>query len=169
MLYTRVVAPGHWEIVGAPMDGGESRPLVTGPFRNGSATVSPDGRWLAYRSDETGEFEIYVQSYPGLGAKVPVSVGGGVEPVWSHDRMALYYRRSTDRGVVAVTIQDGTPPRVGRPEVLFRGLYVTGGAGVRAYDVAADGRFLMVGSATLLGERLNLVFVQNWAAEWLAR
>jgi Tol biopolymer transport system component len=75
-------------------------PLLRTPFNEKWPTVSPDGRWLAYTSDESGVTETYVRSFPGLGTKVEVSAGGGGIPVWSRTRPDLFY--SSPQGIMAL-------------------------------------------------------------------
>jgi Tol biopolymer transport system component len=83
------------------------------------AQVSPDGRWLAYASDESGRWEVYVQSFPVSGAKRIVSVGGGGEPKWRADGRELFYIRA-DTTLMAVDLPSGDPSKgVGEPRALF--------------------------------------------------
>jgi len=145
-LSTRVVDPGaQWDIMTLPLDGsGDATPLVAGPFLRGSGDVSPDGRWLAYRSNESGEWEIYVQPFPGPGARVPVSIGGGDEPVWSADGRELFYRGADDM-MMAATISGTAVPQVVERRALFStAMYRRAGTAPRVYHVAPDGRFLMM-------------------------
>ncbi len=106
---------------------------------------SPDGRWLAYVSEESGRSEVYVRPYPGPGARISISSEGGIEPVWSRDGRALYYRRGERMMVVPIEAA-GT---FGSSRVLFQRGYAFSpiGRGNPNYDVAADGRFLMVSRA----------------------
>jgi serine/threonine-protein kinase len=109
-----------------------------------SAIFSPDGRFIAYVSNESGSDEIYVQPFPGPGEIVPVSAGGGRAPVWSHDGRELYYRNGSAMMTVSVTTEGGF--RAGRPRQLFEGRYGVEPGGQHDYDVSPDGqRFLMVG------------------------
>jgi hypothetical protein len=135
----------------------------------GNASISPDGRWLAYFSDESGQFETYLQPYPGPGAKTPVSIGGGLEVRWSRDGSELYYR--SGRALMSVPVETEPTLTVGRPRVLFEGDYVDGGvSGVREYDAAPDGRFLMIREEGTLqvGEADDfdhLIVVEHWLDE----
>ena len=132
------------------------------------AAFSPDGKWLAYASNESGEFEVYVRPYPrapGIGKLV--SVGGGTGPVWAPDGATLYYRgASGDLMAVATTLTPGFSP--GRPRSLFRfgGRFrISGNAA--AYDIHPDGkRFVMVSEpATPLAQPRQINIVQNWHEE----
>jgi Tol biopolymer transport system component len=131
-----------------------------------SPELSPDGRWLAYVSDRTGQLEVWVMRYPG-GAPERVSRRGGIEPVWSRDGRELFYRQETG-GMMAVAVD--AQGEFQEPTHLFDGPYVLGTPGtVRSYDVSADGRFLMVGfnrpGADVAAVPATVVVVQNWPEE----
>jgi hypothetical protein len=174
LFFTRVLdATTHWEITRVDRSrNGEIAPFITGPFRRGTAEVSPDGRLISYRSDESGRFQIYVQTYPELEAKIAVSVEGGDEPVWSADSRELYYRLG-DR-VMAVEIRREPSLQASAPRMLFSGGYRPGGGGSRGreYHVAPDGRFLMLKPVTAdnaAAHQPQLVVVLNWLEELRAR
>jgi eukaryotic-like serine/threonine-protein kinase len=164
LFYTKVIIPSkHGEITRIDLDE-EARhsTLMPGRFRRASAELSPDGGLMLYRSDETGAFEIYVQTYPGMDAKIPVSVGGGDSPVWSSDGRELFYRSGERRMAVEVTRQPtlrATPPRE-----LFQGAYVFTQAGGRQYHVGPDGRFVMLkrGAAEPTPAQPKIVLDVNW-------
>jgi serine/threonine-protein kinase len=140
--------------------GGEPELVLGTPFNERGAKFSPDGRWLAYASDQSGQDEIYVRPYPGPGPVATVSTTGGTEPVWSPDGSELFYRTDEELMVVAVDGTDGF--RVGRPRVLFSDTYKRNGQ-VAQYDVAPDGqRFLMVSTS---GARGAFVLVQGFFEE----
>lgn len=104
--------------------------------------ISPDGRWLAYTSDESGREEIHVQPFPALGDKCQISVGGGEEPRWSSDDYQLFFRHS-DR-VMAVDVQTKSMFKAQRARLLFEGPYARSDFWTN-YDMAADGqRFVML-------------------------
>ena len=144
LFYTKVISvPDHWEITRVGLDkGGVQTTLLPGRFRRSSAEVSPDGGLIAYRSDDTGAFEIYVQTYPEMDAKIPVSVGGGDSPVWSVDGKELFYRAG--ERVMAVEVTRRPTLRATPPRELFRGTYVNPAAAGRQYHVGPDGRFVML-------------------------
>ena len=171
LIFIRIVAGLHREIFQVPLEGDPMpEPLLQGEFSRGNAEVSPNGRWLVYRSDQSGPMEVYVQPYPGPGRTVPVSIGGGTSVTWSPDGTELIYRLD-DRMMVASVNEDGETPRIGRPTELFRGEYVAAVTtnGSRQYHVAPDGRFLMlkdVASESPGGELPpQVVLVQNWFEE----
>ena len=139
---------------------GKALPLRVTPFNEDSAAFSPDGRWLAYASDETGRYEIYVQAYPGGGKRVAVSTGGGVGVHWSRDGKELFYWTG-DAVVSAALRPDGTFAPARR---LFdrSGFFQVWGD---TFDASRDGRrFLMIrrdeGSVP---RQLNVIL--NWSEE----
>ncbi|HSF17430.1 MAG TPA: protein kinase, partial [Vicinamibacteria bacterium] len=129
---------GDWDIESVRLDGsGERRKVVGTRFDEYGARFSPDDRWLAYVSDESGQEEIYVQPFPGPGRKRRASTNGGSEPAWSRDGRELFYRRGREMYVVSFA-NDGI---FGEPTRLFSGDFESG------YDVSLDGRqFLMIQS-----------------------
>ncbi len=130
--------------------------------------VSPNGRWLAYVSDVTGRDEIWVAPYPGPGAPRPVSLNGGTEPVWSRDGQELFYLEGSK--LLAVPVEtDGTGFGFQAAVELFDEPYDHGNA--PTYDVAPDGRFVMLSRSTESEQARveQLVVVLNWTQELLER
>jgi hypothetical protein len=128
----------------------------------GGATVSPDGRWLAYVSQQSGQAEVWVRPYPGSGTPVRVSSSGGIEPVWSRRGYELYYFEG--RRLMAVPVVKGSTFTFKRPTFLFESHYVV--FGPPSYDVAEDGRFLMIKAAASQSRTSpQVVVVLNWADE----
>jgi Tol biopolymer transport system component len=112
-----------------------------------SGQFSPDGRWVAYQSSESGRYEVYVRPFPGPGGQFPISTAGGVYPRWSPDGKELYYI-APDAKLMAVTISaKASAFEAGTPTVLFQTRRAGGGSNVVGrgpqYDVAPDGRFLI--------------------------
>jgi len=116
-----------------PLDGSR-KPVafLRTPFREGRAALSPDGRWIAYASDESGRGEIYVQPYPGPGGRIQISPDGGDFPLWSPGGRELYYRNQEK--FLAASIQTEPSFSASKPTVLFEGKYGEG------WDVAPDGK-----------------------------
>ncbi len=132
-------------------------PLLVTPFNETAPAVSPDGRLLAYVSDETGRNEVYVRPFPAGGGRWQVSTAGGSEPAWRRDAGELYFRNGG--GLYAVPVTPGPPPSFGAPRELFAGPYLRNVRGV-AYDVAPDGaHFLMVRGGS---EPDRLQIVTDW-------
>ena len=151
-----------------PVAGGEARPWLNGPFEECNPRFSPDGRWLAYSSDESGHFEVYVVRARERDGKVQVSVGGGDRALWTAGGREIVYR-SGDGQVMSVRFSSGPhgPARVGRPVPLFPDVYgaATGRTSHSDYDVHPDGtRFVMVGSREDEATA-ELKVVVNWSEE----
>jgi serine/threonine-protein kinase len=133
---------------------------------------SPDGKWIAYASGESGTWEVYVRPFPNTGAKYRISTRGGREPIWSDDGKRIYYRSGLDYSRIEATqmmvVDVSTEPgfRAEVPRLLFEGQW-NFGFGIRGYDMLPDGsRFLMVESElppAIQITRLNVV--QNWFEE----
>jgi serine/threonine protein kinase/Tol biopolymer transport system component len=143
----------------------KGQPFLRTPYNESAPRFSPDGRWLAYISDESGRYEIYVQPYPGPGGKWQISTEGGTEPVWNPSGRELFYRSGDKMMAVDISAQPGFS--AGRPRMLFEGQYVPTPATAPNYDVSPDGqRFLMlkpVESAVAAPTQINVVL--NWFEE----
>jgi serine/threonine-protein kinase len=139
-------------------------PIATSSFNESHPRVSPDGRWVAYTSNESGRSQVYVRPFPGPGARVQVSTAGGIEPIWSPDGRRLYYR--SGRALVAVTVTTAPSFGVASRQVLFEGDFVSTGPHP-SYDVSPDGtQFLMLKPT---GDEPQIVVVHDWLAELRAR
>lgn len=149
--------------------GSEPEPFLTSAFAEEGAVFSSDGRYVAYASNETGRNEIYVRPFRGQASRTPVSVDGGVEPMWA--RGEVFYRRIEDYAMTSVPIETTGILKVGSPRVLFRGPTFLGGAAPARYAVSLDGRkFIMSTSLAGSGEsrstlRPTIHIVQNWTEE----
>ncbi len=139
-------------------------------------SVSPDGRWLAYTSDEkAGELdtEVYVTAFPGPGPKWQISDGGGRAPVWSRDGDEIFFEGGTaaasyEEGPVEMMVVDWiTEPEVrpGKPRLLFRGDFRSSFEYGRNYDLLPDGRFLMLKADRESPRPVELHVVRNWFEE----
>jgi hypothetical protein len=138
-LFTEFTPDGDENVWSQPMDGSAARPLLDSPAKERGAVVSPDGRWVAYISDETGRNEVYVQAYPSLNRKTIVSSAGGVNPMWRPDGRAIHYWKVDQLMVAGVAPKGpGGALAVERPTLLFRAPYVE--ADLAMYDVSRDGR-----------------------------
>jgi serine/threonine-protein kinase len=144
----------------------KAEPFLRTPFTEGAPSFSPDGRWLAYVSDESGRPEIYVQPYPGPGGKWQISTEGGLEPVWNRNGRELFYRSANKMIAVRVTTEPSFS--AGNPTVLFEGDYQASQfplTGI-AYDVSPDGqRFLMVRDTAPSPAVTQINVVLNWFEE----
>ena len=141
---------------------GTARRLLETPAIENNPTVSPDGRWIAYDSDESGSAEVYVRPFPDLAeGQVTVSVGGGSSPVWAPNGEELFYRGR--EAIMAVTVHESGDTRFDTPRPLFADRYSVGNR--RKYDIAPDGRFLMVRTRDRAPQSVSLHVVLNWLEE----
>jgi Tol biopolymer transport system component len=127
----------HWDIWKLPLEPrGEPKPVVKARLIQYDAVLSPDGRWLAYASSETGRFEVYVKPYIQEGGAVQISTEGGLGPIWAPDGRKIYYQQ--DETMVVVEI-DTTPSfSAERPRVVFEGSFLPA-RWTRSYDLSPDG------------------------------
>jgi len=139
---------------------GERKPVQitrTPFFSEFHARFSPDARWIAYESDESGRWEVYIQAFQGSGEKHRVSLDGGSLPCWRADGKELFYR-SNDGGLIAVAIQSGADLSLGSSHSLF-----VSNTNVLGYEVSSDGqRFLIATSAGTPGQSTVIL---NWPAQ----
>jgi len=173
LLFMEGDAAGYdiWGV--SPEGDGRPNPVIHTAFSEQYADLSPDGRWLAYVSNQqSGRQQVYVQPYPGPGARQQISVDGGTAPAWSRDGRELFYMTASSIGGQAAPTKMMVVPvalnpafTAGTPRILFEGRYGTT-ANIRGYDVAPDGRFLMVEQKDRAPTRLAaMIIVQNWTEE----
>ncbi len=140
--------------------------LIATPFEERGGTVSPNGRWLAYESDHSGRFEVYVRPFPAVSDGLSqVSTGGGVQPAWVATGRELVYR-APDGAVMAVPVTaSGTTWSSGTPTEIIKPHYFAGTGVSRSYDVSANGqRFLMIKEDAATSS-VPIMVVQNWFEE----
>jgi serine/threonine-protein kinase len=140
-------------------------PLVVTRFREVAPRLSPDSKWVAFVSDMSGRQEVYVTKFPERTELEPVSTAGGTEPVWSRNGRELFYRNGA--AMMSVSFADGPKPILGQSQKLFESRHrhdpsVSGA--VPNYDVAADGRFLMIEGPSD-ADGVDLSVVVNWGDE----
>ncbi len=165
-LFVNEFPPTDLYLISRLRPGGENRPQ---PFANGptvptEARPSPDGKWVAFSARLQGQWQVFVQPTSGDGPRRQITVDGGSGPVWRHDGKELYYRKNN--GVFAVAIQLDRGLSWGKPVFLFSGRFVSGWF---AFDVARDGRFLLLRPAATAAPPSQLNVVLNWTTELLSR
>jgi serine/threonine-protein kinase len=140
----------------------QPKPLLVTPAYEGGAQLSPDGHWMVYQSNETGQPEIYVRRYPAMDRAWQVSEDGGVQARWSSTGREIYYRGG--QHMMAATFDaSGAEPAFGKPVALFTDEYDFGyNTSLANYDVTRDGRFIMLRRGTRGG---HLRAVINWTEE----
>ena len=153
----------------------DTRPLLDSIYSESAPAISPDGRWLAYQSDESGRPEIYVRPFPAVDqGRWTISTGGGTEPRWAPNGRELFFtNRSGDWTTAGVLMSAPVTPGstfiAGQPTALLK--IPPGASG--AYDVGPDGRFLLhfqqAVRASEKAPRQEIVIVQNWFEELKAR
>ena len=164
----------------------KAEPLIAGPFTTAGPRLSPDGRFLAYHADETGQPEVYLRRFPLTDERWTVSLGGGLNPVWNGAGTELYYRR-LDGGLMAVPIALGRQVTLGEPQLLFGGgdpsrhtgpgLDTTIGWGATrdgrtgldtsiGWSVTRDGQRFLIVARPDGARNVRLIVVQNWLSEF---
>ena len=147
--------------------------FLSTPANEGLPQLSPDGRFLAYQSDESGRNEIYVQPFPNGAGKWQVSGNGGGQIRWSSDGSELFYAEGSTLMAVSVSTEQGFT--LGQPQMLFASpdlALATGGG--RSYDVSADGQRFVMGASVQEGDDgeaapTSIRIVQNWYEEFRDR
>jgi serine/threonine-protein kinase len=138
------------------------------PFIERNPAFSPNGKWVAYSSTETGSDQIYVRPFPGPGPRYPVTVNGGSSPVWSLDGSKLYYRS----GVNGARMEEATlvmsPQFTATRRMLFERPY-NDEFWHRNYDLSRDGKHFLVVRNVGAAEQAPTFIVHNWGAEVRAR
>jgi Tol biopolymer transport system component len=146
---------------------GKTRRWLQTPFAESDGRFSPGGQWLAYTSDQSGSAEVWVRPFPGPGAPVRVSPDGGHDAVWSRDGKELFYRNGFK--ILSARVVPDATFRVEAPRPSFEGGFENP-ASERAYDVAPDGRFVMIGNEPNDNTTpASIVVVLNWFKELKAR
>jgi serine/threonine-protein kinase len=144
-------------------------PLFKQPFSFRNGEVSPDGRWLAYESDESGPIEVYVRPFPDVDAgRWQISTTGGTKPAWRPDGRELFFVDAQSK-LHAVTIGAGPGFQPGKAEMLFDVPNPNGLVYGRYYDVARDGRFVLIREAEASNTPSSVVVVLNWYDELKAK
>jgi Tol biopolymer transport system component len=146
-----------------PLEGDKKAyPLLQSEFNEFHAHFSPDGRWFAYSSAESGKPEVYIQSFPPAGGKWQVSTNGGAQPQWRRDGKELFYV-ATDRKLMAVDIKLGTSFEMGTPAALFQ-TQVAGFAAPNRYAVSPDGQRFLINSTIQDASPTPLTVILNWTS-----
>jgi len=163
VIFASVGKDTNWDIYALPMTGERKPiPLVKTRFAEHGGVVSPDGHYLAYRSNESGQNEVYVQEFPEAKSKFQVSTNGGVDPFWKGDGREIYYR-TRDRKIMAVPILPGPTFSTGTPQVLFEATF----AAINArslYRPTTDGQRFLIVSPVGREALPPATIVMNWSA-----
>jgi serine/threonine protein kinase/Tol biopolymer transport system component len=163
LLYSETDPKTGRDLWALPMMGNDRKPIVVvnTPFEEFNGQLSPDGRWVAYETNESGRFEIVVQTFPAPDRKWPVSTEGGNQPRWRPDGKELYFI-APDGELMAASITPGTTSVAGTPVPLFSVTLASGGTtNKQEYVVSRDGRFLI---NTVVDDAAPspITLLQNW-------
>jgi eukaryotic-like serine/threonine-protein kinase len=159
-FFTTLPAADIWTLSVADR---KATPFLATPFQEGSPQFSPDGRWLAYGSTESGTPEVFVQTFPASGGKWQISTAGGFYPRWRRDGKELYYV-APDGELMAVEVAPGSGFAAGKPKPLFRTRIKVFDIGFQ-YDVSPDGSRFLINTLDENAATSSITVVQNWTAE----
>ena len=144
-----------------PTEGAAAQPYLTTAFNQTFGAIAPNGRWVAYASDESGKFDIYIDSFPKPGIRTRITTAGGTEPRWRRDG-ELFFRRGSEIHHVELgpghLFQHGGAPL----EVIVMNRLFDAGAAVRSYDVSPDGRRFLVNLPASSAARAPITLVYYW-------
>ena len=145
-------------------------PFLKTPFAERYGQFSPDGKWIAYQSNESGQVEIYVQPFPGPGGKFQISTNGGAQPRWNKNGKEIFYV-SLDSRMMAAPVKvspDGQALETGTPAALFPVRIAGGplqGTNLQQYAVSSDGQRFLVNLAADEGTTSPITVILNWRPE----
>jgi eukaryotic-like serine/threonine-protein kinase len=159
LVFSAIAATTQFDLWTIPLDGSaEPRPVVRSSSWETDGVVSPDGRWLAFGSDETGKQEVYVESFPVPGGRVRISTGGGASPQWTRDGKELLYMRQEQGGasIMSVAVDASGAFHPAMPRVLFRI------AGLQAFSPTRDGERILISAETGVNPPPSISLILNW-------
>jgi Tol biopolymer transport system component len=166
LVYMRVATDKRTatDIYALPLSGEPKPfPIVQNASNNLQPRISPDGKWIAYSSNESGRFEVYVTGFPGGGAKWQVSTSGGSFPKWRRDSKELFWLDAADNMMAVDVNTTANRLLMGTPQALFHAAGVQTQQG--PYTVTADGQKFLINTGDVKEENQPFTLVQNWPAE----
>jgi Tol biopolymer transport system component len=170
LVFGELDPKGQYDLRLLPMEGDHaSKSLLSTPFNEQNADLSPAGRWIVYQSNQSGQDEIYVRPFPRVeDGRWQISVGGGSRPVWARSGRELFYLNPSG-AMMTVEVRSQSGFSAGNPIRLFEGSYALPNVS-RHFDVARDGRrFMMIKQLAGNNEAARLIVVENWFEELKAR
>ena len=169
ILRTVVAEAGNGDIFGIKMGDTSLVPLVTSPARDGFPALSPNGKWLAYSSDESGRFEVYVRPFPDVAtARWQVSTAGGTSPIWSHHGDELFYRNNHG-DLMDAQIKTTPSLTVLSQRALFSLDGFISSGPTQPYAVSPDDKRFLIAREATAGEAGQLVVSEHWFEELKSR
>ncbi len=162
VLFRRLTSGTQNDIVAMPISGGPVTPIVASPFNDIQPVFSPSGRWIAYTSDESGRFEVYITPYPPNGSRVQISVEGGMQAAWRGDEKELFYVAPGDQLTSVMMEAKAGELRPGATRVLAAVTLRPARNDEREYDVTRDGQRFLVNSLSRERRSFPITVVLNW-------
>ena len=164
LAYNSINDTNRSDVLVMPLTGTDRKPLTIAATaaQENRARFSPDSRWIAYDSDESGRPEVYVQPFPPTGGKWQVSPSGGLHPVWRRDGRELFYL-GPNNTLMAREVRDSTTFELGPPQRLFQTNMSLSAIGSQ-YQVSIDGKSFLVADRTPVGPAPPITVVLNWPA-----
>ena len=155
------------DIYAVPLEGNDRtpRPVVATEFDELAPRLSPDGKWIAYVSNESGRYDVYVRPFPNPGGRVVVSSGGGEEPLWSRDGRQIFYR-SPSAIIIAATVSLSANPEVVARDTIMADDFLANPFHPM-YDVTPDGKRLLLLEGDANQRQLTVIL--NWTRSLEAR
>jgi len=164
MAFMRQSEHNGWDIWGMSLADHKAFPILQSPYGEVDPQLSPDGKWVAYASDESGGFEVYITAFPGGGPKWQVSASGGAKPFWRGDGKELFYLGGGNRAIMAADVTlSPSSLTLGAPHALFPVSTVELPFG--PYAVSSDGKKFLINSQSAEEGNRPLTLVTNWTAE----
>jgi serine/threonine protein kinase len=164
LVYHVYGGKGAWDVWVAPIDGGKPFPFLASRFTEVQGRLSPDGRWMAYASDESGRFEIYVTDFPGKRGRWQLSTNGGLQPAWRADGKEVFYV-TPDQGFMSVAVRGGETFEAAPPVALFKANFPPWvPAYWRYYCPSRDGQRFLVTALVPEASAAPINVVLNWTA-----
>jgi WD40 repeat protein len=148
-----------------PKDSGKYRVFTDTPHSESRPRISPNGRYIAYQSNESGRFEVYIREISGAGGKWQVSADGGFEPLWRADGRELYYSNQKWDLMAVSVVTDGETFQADIPQKLFNQRYNTAGYSQKRFDVSDDGQKFIMNIPLNKESNADMAVVLNWDAE----
>ena len=163
LLYTRATGPSSdlWYV---PLGGDRApHPFVDTASHERDGQFSPDGKWVAYQSNEAGHYEIYLKPFPGPGDRIQVSAGGGQQVRWARNGSELFYI-AADQRLTSVRVTSGANGNLvlGAPVSLFRTEFDSGFLARQQYVVSPDGQRFLINAATDAVDPPSITLILNW-------
>jgi serine/threonine-protein kinase len=167
LLFSERHSDSQWDLWAVTLPERVAAPVLVTSDNERLPVVSADGKWLAYVSDESGRYEVYVRPFRGPGARVQVSLEGGTEPVWSRDGKELFFRRQNE--YYAAPVQTVGSFDAGGPQFLFAHGLPFVSSDIASYDVTPDGRHFVMIESDPESAPTHFRLVTNWLQELLSR